>query len=230
MGIVNIFSDFASLFFPKLCAACNHSLVRNEHFLCTTCRMKLPFTNYHLTPDNEVAKAFWGRVQVENATALLHFHKKGIAQALLHKLKYKGRKEIGIELGKLAGYQLRDSLFFKEIDIIVPVPLHKARKRKRGYNQSECLAIGISEIIGKPVDSSSLIRVLNNSTQTRKHRYERWENAQGLFELRSPKNFEGKHILLVDDVITTGATLEACVQSVIEASNAKVSVFALVRA
>lgn len=229
MSIINILNDFTGLFYPKICASCDDSLVRNENLFCTACRVGLPRTNFHHDKDNEVAQIFWGRIPVEYATAYFYFQKGGRVQKLLHKLKYKDQKEIGVELGRMIGRDLVQSSF-NQVDVIVPVPLHKSKKRKRGYNQSECLAEGLSMSMMKPLDTTSLFRAIANPTQTRKHRYERWTNVESIFKLRYPEAIANKHILLVDDVITTGATLEACASALLEAEGVKVSIVTAAKA
>lgn len=224
-----LISDFTGLFYPRLCASCNEALVKNEVLFCTSCRLDLPRTNYHTDPDNEIARIFWGRVSVVHASAHFYFQKGGRIQTLLHKLKYKSQQHIGIELGKMIGRDLKNSSF-NQIDTIIPVPLHKSKKRRRGYNQSECIAIGISEIMGKPLDTKTLQRAIANPTQTKKHRYERWSNVEGIFTLVRPENIANKHILLVDDVITTGATLEASALTLLQAENVKVSIITAAKA
>ncbi len=216
-------SDFISLFFPQICASCDSNLMRNEKFLCTQCLVELPKTNFHLDAENIVAKNFWGRVHVQAATAHFYFNKGGHVQTLLHKLKYRDEQKIGEELGKIIGHDLKDTSY-AFVDVIVSVPLHKSKLRKRGYNQSECIARGISEILGKPLDKKNLIRKAANTTQTKKHRYERWTNVDGIFAITDTIFFANKHVLLVDDVITTGATLEACVEALQQAENVKVSI------
>ncbi len=215
--------DFIGLFFPKICASCDNNLMRNERFLCTQCLWELPKTNFHNDIENEVAKTFWGRVVVENATAHFYFQKGGHVQKLLHKLKYKNQKEIGVELGKIIGFDLLGTAY-SAIDMVIPVPLHKSKLRKRGYNQSEYIARGISEILKKPLDTKSLVRSLANQSQTKKHRYERWTNVEGIFLVTDVEDIANKHVLLIDDVITTGSTLEACVEALQMAPNVKVSI------
>ena len=228
MFLTNIATDFINLFFPRICPSCDEVLLRNEHFICTKCLYELPKTNFHNDPENEVAQMFWGRVPVENATSYLYFQKGGLAQKLLHKLKYKGQKEIGYQLGRMIGRDLFQSSF-NDTQIVVPVPLHKDKLRKRGYNQSECIARGIAEVMENPV-SSTLYKILPNPTQTRKHRYERWTNVEGIYALRDEENINNKHILLVDDVVTTGATLEACISALLQAENVTVSVVTVAKA
>jgi ComF family protein len=229
MKIPDWLSDFFGLFYPCVCAGCSETLLRNEEILCTSCLYSLPKTNFHLDSANEVAQTFWGRSKVEDAAAYLYFTKKGIVQSILHKIKYKGEQEVGLFMGSLYGYELAKTCF-NEIDIIVPVPLHYHRFKERGYNQSELLAKGIAEVLKKPVNTHSLVRRIANPTQTRKHRYERWLNVNEVFEVKQPEIFEGKHILLVDDVITTGATLESCANVLLECENTKVSIVALAKA
>ena len=229
MLIIKIVNDLISLFYPRICAACTEPLVRNETLFCTTCRFELPRTHFHLDENNEVAQIFWGRVPVEFATAHFFFQKGGRVQELLHKLKYKGQKDIGIELGLMIGRDLEQSPF-SEVDMIIPVPLHKSKKRKRGYNQSECIAIGLAKALGKPIDTSTLYRAIANPTQTRKHRFERWTNVENIFKLKLPESLANKHVLLVDDVVTTGATLEACAFTLLQGTNVKVSILAVAKA
>jgi ComF family protein len=228
MFLTNIATDFINLFSPRICPSCDEVLLRNENFLCTKCLYYLPKTNFYKDAKNEVARMFWGRAFIENATSFLYFQKGGLAQTLLHKLKYKGQQEIGYELGKLIGRDLLETAF-NETQIIVPVPLHKNKLRKRGYNQSECIARGIAEIMGNPVNHT-LYKILPNSTQTKKHRYDRWANVEGIYAIRDKESIANKHILLVDDVITTGATLEACANALLQVENVKVSIVTVAKA
>jgi len=215
-------NDFFNLIFPKLCIACNDALLKNEKIICIRCLVNLPKTNFHKDKDNPVNKVFWGRVDVEMASSFYLFSKKSKVQNLLHNLKYKGVKEVGSVLGELFGFELNSSKFYKEIDFIVPVPLHKSKLKKRGYNQSEWIAIGLSKSMKVPVNIDSLYRKADSETQTKKSRYKRWENVGEIFGLAN-NDLEGKRILLVDDVVTTGATIEACAQLLIQ-QNCKVLV------
>jgi ComF family protein len=221
--------DFFGLFYPRICAGCNNLLYKNEEMICTNCIISLPKTNYHTDPENETAKIFWGRKQIENASSYLYFRKGGIVQRLLHKLKYKGEKEIGLFLGKLIGYEIINTPFC-DADIIVPVPLHKKKLAKRGYNQSEIIAKGISEVLNKPVVTDSLKRVFEKTSQTSKHRYDRWLNVNEIFEIKCAEGLANKHILLVDDVVTTGATIEACVEALQKCENTKISIITVAKA
>lgn len=221
--------DFWSLFYPRICPACDNPLVRNEEFLCTACLMDLPRTNFHKDRENEVAQMFWGRANVENASAFLYFHKKSKVQHLLHKLKYKGDKEVGRFLGRLAANELIETPF-AQIDMIIPLPLHPKKQKIRGYNQSEMIAQGLGEVWGKKTETGVLIRKIANTTQTRKHRYERWLNVEEVFEVVNPDKIANKHILLVDDVVTTGATLEASAGELLKVTNTKVSIITVAKA
>jgi ComF family protein len=221
---MNLINDFISLFFPITCPACGYNLFSNEKVICTKCLYHLPKTNFHMDKDNPVSKVFWGRVNIEFATAMFFYRKGGKVQQLIHQLKYKGHKEIGIILGELYGSELQTTDNFKEIDLIIPIPLHRKKLIKRGFNQSEVFAKGLSKSMKKEVDTNSVIRTVATSTQTRKSRYKRWENVNEIFEVKNPDKLTGKHILLVDDVITTGATMEACVQVILQAPGTKVSV------
>lgn len=217
-----MFNDFFNLIFPKLCCACNNALLKNEDIICVSCTVNLPKTNFHLDKENPVNKVFWGRVQIEMATSFYLFSKKSKVQKLLHHLKYKGGKEVGSVVGKLFGYDLKESEYFKGIDFIVPVPLHKNKLKKRGYNQSEWIAKGISEAMDIPVNVDTLFRKEDSQTQTKKGRYKRWENVSEIFGILN-NELTNKNVLLVDDVVTTGATIEACAQVLIK-NNCKVYV------
>lgn len=219
-------NDFFNLFFPDLCIVCNSHLVTQEELICTKCLYNLPKTNYHTQIDNPVSRLFWGRTKIEYATAYFTFSKGSQYQEMMHKFKYHGKKEIGFVLGKSLGNQIRNS-FFKQIDVIIPVPLHRSKLKKRGYNQSEWIAKGLSEAMLKPLDVQSFIRSAATETQTRKSRFERWKNVENIFKIIHKEALEGKHVLLVDDVVTTGSTLEACANSLLELPYTKVSIAAL---
>jgi ComF family protein len=220
----NYLSDFVSLLFPELCSACGESLVASENLICTDCRYNLPFTNFHLIPDNIVAQQFWGKMTLEGAYALYYFNKGGKIQSLMHQFKYKGMHQVGNLLGSIAGAQLAKNELFKTVDIIIPVPLHEKRLRQRGYNQSACFAEGLALQLNAPVENDNLVRVASTETQTRKSRFARFENMQQVFVVRNPEKLINKHVLLVDDIITTGSTLEACGTQLLKIDGVKLSV------
>lgn len=217
-------TDFFHLIYPRICACCGNNLWASESVICNHCEYHLPKTWYHLEKDNPVNRIFWGRIPVEQAAAFLHFNKGNKVQTLIHQLKYSGRKDIGLFLGKRYGLLLQESPHFRGIDLIIPVPLHEKRLRRRGYNQSEQFALGLAAGWGMPVDILSLKRLMHSGTQTKKSRFQRWENVHHLFSVVRPDRITGRHILLVDDVITTGATIEACAETLLEVEGTRVSV------
>ncbi|MCL1821809.1 MAG: ComF family protein [Prolixibacteraceae bacterium] len=219
-------AGLTELFYPSLCVACERKLFVGERFICLFCLQDLPRTNYHLDTGNKIAQLFWGRAEVEYATAWLYFRKGSRYRKLIHYLKYKGLKEIGESMGLLFGSEIRDSVF-NEADILIPIPLHKKRLKARGYNQSEWIARGLSKALGKPLLTDNLMREKFTSTQTQKTRFERWKNVEGIFAAMRSEEITGRHILLVDDVVTTGATLEAAIHALLDAGAAKVSIAAL---
>lgn len=223
----NPFVDFFNLMYPDLCLVCGENLIKTEQHLCLSCLHSIPKTNFHLQIDNPIEKRFWGKVSVFRCTAFFFFQKGSPFQKLLHSLKYKGNKEIGELLGKYAACDLIDSKDFSTVDVIIPVPLHPTKYKTRGYNQSEWIGKGLSEILQKPQDITSLIRLKENTTQTKKSVFERYENTEGIFELKDIEILKGKHVLLVDDVLTTGSTLEACIKSLQKVNGIKISVFTL---
>lgn len=227
MELKSILTSFVNLFYPNLCLICGNDLVTGEEQICLRCINQIPRTNYHLQQENQVEKRFWGKVPIESASSYFFFQKGSAFQKLLHELKYRGNKEIGELLGKYAAADLLESPTYNQIDVIIPVPLHPKKQAKRGYNQSEWIGKGLSAVLGKPMDSTSLMRIQESTTQTRKSVYERYENMLGIFRLKEPNDLSGKHILLVDDVLTTGSTLEACILALQKAENVKISVFTL---
>ncbi|MCX6244523.1 MAG: ComF family protein [Bacteroidetes bacterium] len=224
---MSLFDDFISLIFPRICAACGNSLWKHEETLCLSCEYHLPRTEFHLSLENPVGSLFWGRVTLSGAAAFLYFHKGGKVQRLIHQLKYKGRKDIGLCLGKNYGQFLKNSPFFNTVEIILPVPLHLKKLRQRGYNQSELFAAGLGEAMNIPVEAGLLYRKKATETQTRKSRFRRWQNVAEVFAVRSPETLEMKHVLVVDDVITTGATLESCILALSGIKGIRISVAAI---
>jgi ComF family protein len=225
--LYDLWDDFISLLFPRVCYACGNHLLRNENLICTGCYVTIPRTNYHLQADNPVAQLFWGRCLVEKAAAFSFYARGSRIRNLIHKLKYGGVKEIGYELGRIYAVSLKSSGFTEGFDVIIPVPLHPSKKRIRGFNQSEYISAGIADVTGLPVITDSLVRIVLSATQTNRSRYDRWTNVEGIFRVEIPDSIRGKHILLVDDVITTGSTIESCVNELLKVENVKVSVIAI---
>jgi len=224
---MSLLDDFISLIFPKICAACGNSLWKHEETLCLSCEFHLPRTNFHHSLENPVGALFWGRVAPVSAAAYLFFQKGNKVQRLIHQLKYKGRKDIGLCLGRQYGSLLKNSPFFQTVEVILPVPLHQKKLRHRGYNQSELFAIGLGESMNVPVDASLLIRKKATETQTKKSRFRRWQNVAEVFAIIDPNVLEMKHVLVVDDVITTGATLESCILALSGIKGIRISAVAI---
>ncbi len=228
--IKDIADDFLSLFLPRSCLSCGAHLVRGEEVLCTGCMLDMARTDFHLRRGNMLEQAFWGRCRVEKAAAFSVYNRGSRIRKLIHMLKYSGRKDIGTMLGSFYGSVLAESGFMNDIDMIIPVPLDPARERHRGYNQSRCIAEGIASHCSLPVRTDILYRTGKSGSQTSRGRYERWENVEGLFAVHKPGEITGRHIVLVDDVITTGSTVEACVVALQSAPDTRVSVVALAAA
>jgi ComF family protein len=224
---MKLLDDFISLFFPKTCMACGNSLFHNEEIICTNCLFHLPKTKFHLDKNNPASKVFWGRANIEMATALYFYRKGGKVQTLIHHLKYHGHEEIGVFLGQLYGGQLKESKYLNDVDVVIPIPLHKAKLKKRGFNQAESFASGLAQTMKTTMDTTSVFRNTETSTQTKKSRYKRWENVSEIFKIKDNSGLENKHILIVDDVITTGATMEACINALKTVDGIKISVAAI---
>lgn len=217
-------NDFFNLIFPKRCFACFNALLKHEKLICTACQYHLPKTNFHLDPQNKVYKVFWGRVNIEQASSYYFFSKGNKVQNLLHHIKYKKATAVAEKIGELYAFELtNEGDFLNKIDLIIPVPLHKRKQKTRGYNQSEHFAKGISKIAALPVQNNYLFRKVYTASQTKKGRFKRWQNVVGGFYVKNAHELCNKHILLVDDVITTGATIEACVDA-LKKCRCKVSV------
>jgi ComF family protein len=220
--------DLLRLFFPHICPLCNSSMLPSETVICFACKHELPKTNFHLFPtDNILAQTFWGRTKLQNVVAYYYYTKGLKTQKLVHMLKYKGRDDAGREVGRLYGLELKESAVFEDLDFLVPVPLHKRKKRIRGFNQAEVIADGLSESMGVPIDTSSLLRIGFTETQTKKSRFARWKNVSEMFHLSDVEKLSNKHVAIVDDVITTGATLESCINELKKAPGIRVSVIAM---
>jgi len=221
---MNLINDFISLLFPLTCLSCGNHLYKNETIICTYCLLHLPKTDFHLDPENPVSKVFWGRVKIEAGSAFYYYRKGNKVQNLIHQMKYNGHKEVGIFLGESYGNVLKDIEPFNSVEKIIPIPLHRKKLKKRGFNQAEMFAIGLSRSMNAELDVESVQRTVATTTQTKKSRYKRWENVSDIFEVKNSERITGKHILLVDDVITTGATMEACIQAILKITDTKVSV------
>lgn len=219
-----MFHDLLNLFYPKICQICENILVKNERIICTSCLHELPVINFQDNNENPVEKVFYGRMKVENATALLLFHKKGSVQKLIHQLKYKGHKEIGGFLGSWIGAELVTSGKFNDVDAVIPVPLHKKKRRARGFNQVEDFGSEVAKALKVPYVDNVLLKTSFSTTQTIKARLARWGNIEETFVLANPERIKNLHLLLVDDIITTGATLEACATVLKEAGGIKISI------
>ncbi len=216
-------NDFISLFFPNNCSCCNQVLKKGENYVCVICQTELPRTNYINQKDNPVSKLFWGRVELIYGFSTFHFGKHGRLQDLIHDLKYKNATGIGLFLGQQVGQEIKDSLPPNTFSYVIPVPLHPKKKLQRGYNQSTFLAEGISEVCGVPMNEKIIIRQVETTSQTRKSKFERWENVEDIFKIIDARH-ENKHFLLVDDVVTTGSTLESCALELLKIPGSKVSI------
>ena len=217
------FKAFSNLLFPEICYSCGSDLLGIDQLLCLRCLHQLPYTRFEKWSHNPIEKIFWGRVPIEEAASLFYFTKDSIVERLLHQLKYKGRKEVGPYCGRLMGAALQQVERFKDIDAIIPLPLFSRKERQRGFNQAKLLCEGLTDLINKPIIDSVIMRIEGTETQTHKNRIERWQNMKHRFQIANDDLLKGKHVLLVDDVITTGATLESCAQELLSAENVKVS-------
>ena len=201
---INFIHSIIGLIYPSVCAACGTPLFKWEKLVCTRCRSLLPKTGYELNEDNPLARLFYGRVRLKAVTACFFFSKEGKVQRLIHELKYKGNADAGVFLGQELGKTIKEVPLFEGLDYLIPVPLHPKREKERGYNQSMMIARGVNEVTGIPVGDQYLFRSVNTSKE------ERWQNVKDIFEVKHAEQLEGKYVLLIDDVLTTGATLEAC--------------------
>jgi ComF family protein len=220
-------TSITSLFFPLICPGCGNDLQSSDDQICISCFHRLPVTEFHRHNSNPVEKIFWGRVPIRSACSYLYFTSQSIVQHLMHELKYNGNREVGVFLGKQIGLSFEETDRFSAIEGIIPLPLHPKRQKQRGYNQAGAIAEGISAILGVELLENVIIRNTETRTQTKKSRVERWQNIDGKFRIVDPERLKGKNILLIDDVITTGATLESCAQEILTGTAASVSIATL---
>lgn len=213
-----------NLFFPKACAGCNSFLLKDEIVICTSCRHDIPLTNHHLSKNNDVFSKFYGRIPIEFASSLMYFHKKGIVQEMIHKLKYKGHQEIGEAIGYWYAEELKDIKELNDVDFIIPIPLHKKRFKERGYNQVTSFGEALSKSWKKSYNETILVRNVYSKTQTSKSILGRAEVVENIFGVNYNESHHNKHFLLIDDVITTGSTLEACGRELLKIPGSKISI------
>ena len=219
--VISLLNDVVGIFYPRICGGCDSHLLSHEQNLCLKCIYGLPKTYFWDYEVNPVETQLWGKVKVSAACGFLHFEKHSIVQRLMHRLKYQGRTGVGKELGRQFAMILSEKKWFSDVDVVVPIPLHPSKEMRRGYNQSFYFAEGICEIYDVPVRKNAMRRVIASDSQTRKSRFARSENVEQVFQVRDIESIRGKNVLLVDDVITTGATLEAAGNRLLEAGAAK---------
>jgi ComF family protein len=224
---MTLINDFLSLIYPRYCEACGSNLYKHEDLICNQCIITLPHSNYHLLSVNEINLLFAGRVPLVHALCIFNFEKSGRVQKLIHALKYQNQMGLGIWLGNYYANLLKVNSILEDVDLLIPIPLHKKKLKQRGYNQSECYAKGLSEIFERPMLNNCIQRLSETSTQTKKKKFERWQNVEGVFKINNPSILENKHVLLVDDVITTGATIDAAWQTIKDIEGIKISVISI---
>jgi len=227
ISIKEIKESLLQIVFPHVCDGCGSDLLNIESCLCIRCLSSLPDTNFEIHPNNPVEKDFWGRLPLINGSAHLYFTKESLVQHLMHQVKYKRNKDLGLQLGRLMGLAIKNADRFKNIDALIPLPLFPSKEKRRGYNQAEVLCNGMAEILAVPVLNDVINRPQHTETQTKMGRIERWKNIEGKFKLVNPTAIQNKHILLIDDVVTTGATLEACGNELLKETSVKISIATL---
>lgn len=221
----NILYDLAGLFLPRRCAGCDQGLMSFEHSLCGDCVEDLPRLRCHNDPLNKVEQVFMGRVKLHAASAFLQFNKDGVVQHILHRLKYRGDPAVGLELGRRMAEEIMQCPRFADVDVLMPVPLHPKKEKQRGYNQAQVIVNGMREVWPVRDAETGLLRVVHTSTQTKRGRIARWGNVKAAFQLADPEALRNAHVLLVDDVVTTGATLESCAKAMEDVPGIRISVF-----
>lgn len=224
----SFFTRLLDLVAPRTCVVCGNRLSIEEEILCVSCNLRLPRTGFSYDAyENEMAKVFWGRIPVERCAPFMYYLAKSASANLIYLLKYNDRPDIGEYLGKMIAEEFKKDYFFEEIDLIVPIPLECKRQRERGYNQSLMIARGVSDVTGLPIGTDIIERKIFESSQTEKNRWMRNDNVKDVFQLLQPEKVQGKHILLIDDVVTTGATISSCGQELAKAGNVKISVLSI---
>lgn len=224
MKLKTLFEDALHLFYPHICVGCASDLLTENNLLCIKCINNLPHTNYAQHANNQVEKIFWGRIPLAAAHSQFYFAKSSVVQQLMHQLKYKNNQNIGIYLGEMMGNSLINSNRFTNIDGLIPLPMYADKQRRRGYNQAAVICKGIAAAMNIPIITNNVCRQYATETQTRKSRIERWDNVAESFVIKNPAALAGKHLLLVDDVLTTGATLEAAGNNILQCADVKLSI------
>jgi Predicted amidophosphoribosyltransferases len=227
MKIKSLWNSFVSVFYPQTCVVCDRALIEGEEFFCLHCLLNIPFAGYRNFVDNSAAERLKEKFLFQKASSLLYYTKGGAAQKIIAEIKYRRNIKLGKWMGCLMAREMQANDFWEDIDCIVPVPLHKKRRRQRGYNQAEVIAQGITEIVNIPVDTHTVYRKIYNPSQTKKGSFERWQNTRDIFGLSEDSCFENKHVLIVDDVLTTGSTIEACARTIAKSRNTRVSIVTL---
>ena len=223
------FRGIISLFYPECCCVCDEKLIEGEHYFCLDCSLKMPHTNYHLQVENSAADRFKGKIPYEKVASFLYYNKGGFSQKVVRAVKYKGNTALGYHMGHLMSQQIQQtSSFFEDIDLLIPIPLHRKKQKKRGFNQAEEIVKGIEKVTDIPFNNNLVIREKQTQTQTKRGRYARWLNTIDIFTLNKEADFNCKHVLIVDDVLTTGATAEACAQAILTTyPDVKISILTL---
>ncbi len=221
---MKLLTHLINLFYPRVCAACGNFLMSKEETVCLSCRYLLPKTLYEKNADNPLAQMFYGQIDFHAVTAEFFFSKTGKVQHLLHQLKYEGNKDAGFFLGQQLGESIKESELFQNLDYLIPIPLHPKKEHIRGYNQSHVIAQGVENMTEIPIIKDCLYRKVFTSTQTKKSREERWDNVKDIFDIKNGERLKGQYVLLIDDVLTTGATLMAAGKTLSQIPDIKISV------